>query len=104
MTIAVTVTPYTQGHKVPRVYVNTEGFKYIEEQQERGVTVPQFAAQFGISKRSAATWLSKWKAARYMKHRRGVGHIAGTYYIDNSCIWWGVKVFDTARSERSGLG
>ena len=82
-----------------RVYVNTEGFKYIEEQRERGITVPVFAARFGISKRSAATWLSKWKAAGFLKHKRGVGHEAGLYLIDNSCIWLGTNLFDTSRSE-----
>jgi len=86
-----------------RVYVNREGFKHIEEQRERGITVPQFAERFSISKRSAATWLSKWKAAGFLKHKRGIGHEAGLYFIDNSCIWWGTKVFDTEREDKSGL-
>ena len=80
-----------------KVYINREGFQYIELRGSQGVTVRQFASKFGIQKDSAASWLSKWKALGYLKHQRGQGRTEGYYYIDNSCLWWGKKVFDSER-------
>lgn len=80
-----------------KVYISREAFEYIEKQQEKGVTAQQLADKIGTTRRSAATWLSKWAAVGYLKHKRGEWRKQGTYYIDNSCKWWGEKVFDTER-------
>jgi len=81
-----------------KVYIKREGFEFIEKHSPAGgVTVDEFAKKFGIKKLSAASWLSKWTGANFLKHTRGVGRNQGRYYIDNSCIWWGSKVFDSER-------
>lgn len=80
-----------------KVFVNREAFQYVELQGEQGVTAQQLASKLGISKRSAATWLSKWAARGYLKHQRGAWRKPGIYYMDNTCKWWGDKVFDSER-------
>ena len=82
-----------------KVYINADAFRFIENTKSAGVTAEGLSARFRMSKRSAATWLSKWKAAGYLIHRRGAHSAAGVYFIDNSCLWWGLKVFDTSRDD-----
>ena len=80
-----------------RIYVQKESFEYVESKGGDGVTASQLSAKMGIKKNSAATWLSKWAAAGYLKHRGGKWRSEGIYYMDNSCRWWGDKVFDSER-------
>jgi len=81
-----------------KVYVNREAFELVEKRKEKGITAKELSEALGITKRSAATWLSKWYTRGYLKYNRDRGtRGAGTYYIDNTCIWWGSKVFETER-------
>ena len=83
-----------------RIYVNKEAFEYVELKGKPGVTAAQLSAKLGIKKTSASTWLSKWAALGYLKHHKGKWRQEGAYYIDNSCVWWGNKVFDSERDPR----
>lgn len=80
-----------------RVYINREAFQYIESRGSVGVTVQQLSDKLGIKKRSAATWLSKWAAEGFLKHKKGPWREAGIYFINNECKWWGSKVFNSER-------
>lgn len=82
------------------VHVNRDAFKLVENRGITGITAEQLAKRLGIKKRSAATWLSRWAALGYMKHRSSGSHAPGVYYMDTECKWWGEKVFD---SEHSGV-
>lgn len=80
-----------------KVYIKREGFEYIEMRSPYGgVTIKEFANKFGIKEHSAATWLSHWKGKGFLK-RGGGWREQSRYYIDNTCIWWGVKVFDSEK-------
>lgn len=83
--------------------LNHEGFELIE--QRGSITVEEFAKVFGIKKRSAATWLSKW--TNYENKARGVrqhflvreplkGSRAGRYKIGHD--WWGERFFSSAKA------
>jgi len=81
-----------------KVYINRGAFELIEKRKEKGITAKELSATLGITQRSAATWLSKWRGQGYLKYNRDRGtRGAGTYYIDNSCKWWGDKVFETEK-------
>lgn len=82
-------------------------FEYIEQHPE-GVTPEMLADKFGITKQSAACWLSKWKTEGYLERAdhipegkrarfsREVGAPKGArggYVITNNCKWWGEKCF-----------
>lgn len=88
-----------------------ERFQWIEMKSAeggKGVTVKEFAKKFGLPKRSAATWLSRWTnhyneerdiIQHMIKHVRPRGDKEGRYIIDNSCDWWGELFFDSAKED-----
>lgn len=76
------------------VHIHWEAFKYMEEYMYE-ITAEQFARRFSISKRSAATWLSKWKKEGYLEFGRKVGRVH-TYKISQRG-WWGERVFGTEK-------
>jgi len=84
--------------------LNHEGFELIE--QRGSITVEEFAEVFGIKKRSAATWLSKWtnyeNKARDIRQQflvrepRSKGQKVSRYKIGHD--WWGERYFSSAKT------
>ncbi len=50
--------------KVPRTYIKVEYFQWIE--LRGSITIDEFAAKFGIPRKHAAVWLSKWAGKGYL--------------------------------------
>jgi len=83
---------------------NNEGFQLIEKRGS--VTVGEFAKKFGIKKRSAATWLSKWTnyyneargiVQHFLVHEKERGKQFGVYRTGPD--WWGERYFDSAKED-----
>lgn len=53
--------------------INAEAFELIEQRKEEGVTASYLAERLGITKQSAASWLSTWTRRGYLKFIRYEG-------------------------------
>lgn len=90
-----------------------ERFEFIELRSingGKGVTAKEFARKFSLSRRTAATWLSRWvnhynvsrDIVQHMVKHIPAGHRGGGeghYIIDNSCDWWGELYYDSAKED-----
>ncbi len=88
---------------MPRSYITIEYFEYIELKES--VTIDEFAAKFGLARKSAAVWLSNWTRRGYLIHDppkrkiRMSGEMGrpkgGGYRI--GLKWWGETVYGASR-------
>jgi len=88
-----------------RVYINKEAFELIEASGSKGVTPEYLSKHLGIRESSARSWLSKWTKKGYLTHVEGSRadkqgrdksvRVQGAYRIDDTCKWWGEKVFES---------
>lgn len=86
---------------IPRTYIKIEQFQYIE--LKGSVTIDEFARKFGLPKKSAAVWLSRWAGRGYLTQgppktrRRVAGQIGrpkgGGYRLGPK--WWGELAYGT---------
>ena len=79
---------------MPRTYIKVEYFQYIQLMEV--VTIDQFAKKFGIPRKHAAVWLSKWAGKGYLTQDppvRMAGYVrqgrpaGGGYRLGKK--WWG---------------
>ena len=87
-----------------KIAITIEYFKYIEMRE--GVTIDEFVAKFGLPKKSAAVWLSKWAGWGYLtqdppssriRMAGEIGRRAGGKYRTGP-KWWGERVYGASRS------
>lgn len=48
--------------------INAEAFELVEQRKEEGITAEYLAKRLGITRRSAASWLSKWARRGFLKY------------------------------------
>ena len=88
---------------MPKTYITIEYFEYIE--LKGSVTIDEFAAKFGLARKSAAVWLSNWAGRGYLtqdppKRRiRMAGEIGrpkgGGYRVGPK--WWGERIYRSSK-------